>query len=151
MSLEAILACQPLLVVGIGNPMRGDDGAGPLLIEQLSGLPLPEGIALLDTGEVPESFLGKMISSQPKAILLVDAVDFGAKPGAIGLWEFVNEFPKSFSTHRIPLAMLKRFLEEAIGAKVVLLGIQPRSIGWGSPISPEVEQTIQALVRILTR
>ncbi len=39
---------QPILIIGIGNPSRGDDALGPLLIERLQALQLPDVELLTD-------------------------------------------------------------------------------------------------------
>jgi len=42
------LTPSPILIIGIGNPSRGDDALGPLLIERLEALPLPAVELLTD-------------------------------------------------------------------------------------------------------
>jgi len=54
-----------VLILGVENPLRGDDGAGSYLIQQLNGR---VNAALLDCGEVLENFLGKIAESQPPTV-----------------------------------------------------------------------------------
>ena len=39
-----------VVIVGIGNTLKGDDGFGPAVIEQLRETPLPDGVAAVDGG-----------------------------------------------------------------------------------------------------
>ena len=39
-----------ILVLGLGNPLRGDDGVGPRLVEELTRRGLPRGVTALDGG-----------------------------------------------------------------------------------------------------
>ena len=79
-----------VMLVGIGNRLRGDDGLGPELIARLRGRVEAE---LLDCGEVPERYFGLIEEAQPEGILLVDAVDLDAEPGAAALFE-AHELPE---------------------------------------------------------
>jgi coenzyme F420 hydrogenase subunit delta len=74
------------LVIGCGNVMLGDDGAGPAavkLLETEGGL--PESVGLLDAGTGIRLMLFNMLLSekQPKKIIVLDAVDVGRKPGEV--------------------------------------------------------------------
>jgi hydrogenase 3 maturation protease len=144
--LREILA-RRCLVAAIGNPLRGDDAAASELLKRLEG---KTGATLLDTEEVPESYAGQIAAAQPEVVLLVDAVDLGAEPGAAALLK-KDELPAGgFSTHRPPLSVLIWFLEQETGAEVLLLAIQPRQVEFGAPVSPEVERTVQALAALMT-
>lgn len=135
-----------VLLVGIGNRWRGDDGAGPTLIDRLQG---QVEISLLDCGEVPESYLGKMVEAQPDTVVLVDALDFGEEPGSVGIFDSAYLPERPGSTHDVPLRCLAEYLCEETGAKVVALGIQPRTTALGDSLSPEVAQTIDQLSELL--
>ncbi|HSW28386.1 MAG TPA: hydrogenase 3 maturation endopeptidase HyCI [Longimicrobiales bacterium] len=144
-----------VVVMGIGNPDRGDDGVGLLVAELLAeGLPgrtLPDDRALtvLMAGEVPESWLGPAAAARPDAVLMVDAVDMGAEPGCASLLEPEDLLGGATFTHRTPLALLSKFLRRETGADILLLAIQPRSVEWGEPMSPEVQEAARHLGDIL--
>jgi len=42
------------VIVGMGNVLKGDDGAGPLICQQLNGKVCAE---LIDAGTVPENYI----------------------------------------------------------------------------------------------
>lgn len=144
-----------VVVMGIGNPDRGDDGAG-LLVAGLLAEALPGGkltddrtVTVLLAGEVPESYLGPAAEARPDAVLLVDAVDMCAEPGSAALLEPEELRGGATFTHRTPLALLSKFLRRETGADVLLLAIQPRSLEWGAPMSPEVQEAARHLGDIL--
>lgn len=135
------------VVAAVGNPQRGDDGAASELLKRLEG---KTDATLLDTEDVPESYAGRIAALKPEVVLLVDAVDLGAEPGAAALLTRQELPAEGFSTHRPPLAMVMWFLERETGAEVLLLAIQPRQVEFGAPVSPEVERTVQALAALMT-
>ena len=144
-----------VLIVGIGNPFRGDDGAGPALINSLISavqsreknknsqfLVLNSKLFLMDVGEVPENFLGKMIGCGPDTILFVDAVDFGASAGSIKLIDAEDLEEGSFSTHSSSLKLVIDYLKMEIKAEIFLLGIQAGSLKMGTGLSKPVADTV---------
>jgi hydrogenase 3 maturation protease len=137
------------LIIGVGNPLRGDDGFGPALISSLQGR---TGINLLDAEEVPEAFLDKAIEMAPDKLLIADAVALGGLPGEAALMPPEQLGQKiAISTHNLPLLMfIKFFREQSPKTEVMLLGVQPKGIEFGKEISPEIKKTIDSLVNILT-
>ena len=111
-------------VVGVGNPLRGDDGCGVLVSEKLK----EKGAELsFSCGQVPENYLGKIASHNPEFILIVDAVDFGGRPGEIKYFKGKEVF-RGLSTHTGGLDLVAGFLETSTGASVVVAGIQPEKL-----------------------
>ena len=135
-----------VLILGVGNPLRGDDGAGPYLIAQLKGR---VNAALLDCEEVPENFLGQIVDYRPDSVLIIDAVDLGMTPGAVALLEEEELEGRGLSTHHAPLQLLIKCIKAETGSNVLVLGIQPKSTEFGCPISSEVKDTIGLLQSIL--
>jgi hydrogenase 3 maturation protease len=138
------------VVIGIGNELRGDDGAGLLAARELADR---TGCPLILAGEVPENYLDVVRKHAPDWVLLVDAADFGAEPGETVILRFDGgRAPArdgvSASTHRPSLALLRRYIAEEIGADVWLLGIQPKRVDLGGPISEEAREAIPRAVRI---
>jgi hydrogenase 3 maturation protease len=138
-----------VLILGVGNPLRGDDGAGPCLIEQLKGR---VNATLLDGEEVPENFLGQIAENQPDIVLIIDAIDFGMTPGAVALLEEEQLLAgTSLSTHHSSLQLFVKCLKSETRSKVLVLGIQPGSTEYGNEISPKVKETLGLLRHIITR
>lgn len=138
-----------VLILGVGNPLRGDDVAGPYLIEQLEGR---VNATLFDCGEVPENFLGKIAEVQPNSVLIIDAIDLGMRPGAAALLKEDQLFAGvRLSTHHASLQLFMKCLKAETGAKIVVLGIQPKSTDFGNEISDEVKESLDLLQQIITR
>jgi len=72
------------VIVGIGNIMKGDDGAGPSVIEKIQG---KVKALCIDAGTAPENYLGKIIKENPDTVLFVDAADINCLPGEYTLLE----------------------------------------------------------------
>lgn len=137
-----------VFLVGIGNVLRGDDATGPVLVERLAGKVEAD---LLDAGEVPESYLGRITGRRPDTIILVDAADMEAEPGTAAIIEIEDLNGKSFSSHQMSLELFMRCLQAETGADVFLLGIQPRATGFGAELSPEVAETIHCLEELFKK
>jgi len=129
-------------IVGVGNPMWGDDGAGPALILRLAGK-VPA--LLVDGGEAPESYWGTIAAYRPEAVLVVDAVDWGGEPGSVAILEEVEEKGPALSTHRISLNLLLNLLRTQTGADAFALGIQPKVLVFQRDMSAEVQKTVELL------
>jgi hydrogenase maturation protease len=76
-----------LLVLGLGNPLLGDDGAGLLLLSELQrealdlDLDWGGGVEFLDGGTQGLMLLGRVAGRS--ALLILDAVALGAAPGTV--------------------------------------------------------------------
>jgi len=137
-----------VLILGVGNPLRGDDGAGPYLIKQLKGR---IGATLLNGEEEPENLLDQISGMKPDSILIVDSVNLRANPGSVALLEENQIGRKSPFTHHASLKLFIECVKGETGAKVLVLGIQPKSIEIGQAISSEVKESIGHLRDILIR
>jgi len=136
-----------VVLLGVGNRLRGDDAAGPELIEILKKrLPdVGKEIFLFDGEEVPENYLIPMANLKPNLVIILDAVDFGSRPGTIKLFP-IRQIPQgSFSTHRLSLRFLGSYLEKETQAKIFVLGIQPKSIKLEEKLSLEVKKALKDL------
>lgn len=135
------------LIIGVGNTLRGDDALGPFLVQELKGKVEAD---LLDAGEVPESYTGRIIESQPDTIIVVDAVQMQESPGTLAVIE-VDELNKvSWSTHRLSLALFMQYLQEHTGSTVFLIGVQPGCTELGHSMTLPVQETLQVLIRYFT-
>jgi len=120
-SIEEFL-CPGMVVVGIGNRLRGDDGFGPFLVDDLRGR---VGWPLVDAGETPENHIGRIVSLSPERVLLLDAVAWGARPGEIGFFPSEAIPFDGVCTHSMSLRLFADMLTARADCRVGLLGIQP--------------------------
>ncbi|MBI4707485.1 MAG: hydrogenase 3 maturation endopeptidase HyCI [Candidatus Omnitrophica bacterium] len=132
-----------VLILGIGNTLKNDDAAGSILASRLK-----EKLSCLvyDVGASPENYLGKIIKDKPNTIVIVDAVDFGAKPGESAVIEASDiKTTNLFSTHNASISLTINYLLNHFEANIMLLAIQPKDIGFGDKLSPEITETITKL------
>jgi hydrogenase 3 maturation protease len=127
------------IIIGVGNPLRGDDGVGSKIIELLEKMDLQD-VMLLNTETVPEAFTGKISEYEPTHVLLVDAANFRGNPGEARLISSAKIGGTAVSTHSLPLTIFISYIEKTLDVKVKLLGIQPKQIEFYSKMTPEVEE-----------
>lgn len=135
------------LIVGIGNTLKGDDGAGPLVCEQLSGLGV--SAELIDAGTVPENYIQPIIKKAPENLLIVDAVDFGAPAGTIRVFKAEQLNTHAFSTHTLSPHLFVDMIRRSVEVNVYFVGIQPAQTQFGHPVSADVAKAVQHLCRTL--
>lgn len=134
------------LILGIGNPLKQDDGAGPELIRRIKLSSRRPRAELLDAGVAPENYTGKIKQIRPDTLLIVDAVDFGGAAGSIKVFRAEEIGMQSLSTHNISLKTFIGFLKEDLpNLEVWVIGIQPKAAGLGEGLSPEVTRGIDEL------
>jgi len=136
----------PALVVGVGNPDRGDDGAGILLAVSLSRI-APD--ACVVAGSAPENHLEAICRRRPRTVLFVDAVHMDAPPGVARLLPLDSIGGGALSSHALPLAASAEYLRQRCGAESLLIGIQPRHLAFRCPLSPEVADAVDRLCAAL--
>ncbi|WEU40990.1 MAG: hydrogenase maturation peptidase HycI [Candidatus Odinarchaeum yellowstonii] len=147
---EKFKGADRLIILGVGNIIRGDDGVGSKIISSLKGR-LDERVKLIDAGPVPESFTDVVKAFQPTHILIIDAADLGREPGWI---EFVEEdriLNTSFSTHQMPLSLLVEYFKSETQSKIYLLGIQPLNNSLGEGLTPEVNAAKRRIVKLILK
>jgi hydrogenase 3 maturation protease len=137
-----------VVMVGVGNPMRADDGVGPKIIELLEEKPLPN-VMLLNTETVPEAFTGKVEKYKPTHVMLVDAANFRGVAGEAKLITSAQIGGTAISTHSLPLNIFISYIEKTIEVDVILLGIQPITIDFYAPMSPEIEAAAISIANTL--
>ena len=136
------------LIITVGNDMMGDDGAGPLLARTLEQSPL-QGWQVINGGSVPENYLHVVDELRPDAAVVVDVAEMGLEAGSIRLLS-ENDIAEQFimTTHNLPLSFFIGALKEIVPS-VYFIGIQPKLIAFGFPISLEVERAVKIIYQKL--
>ena len=136
-----------VLVAGVGNPLRRDDGFGPAVATRLANL--PDGVEVVETGIGGIALLQELLAGCD-GLVLIDAVDRGAEPGTV----FVLE-PEVEEAEHVPdvhLANPQRVLSMAKGMgalprRVVIVGCQPADTEAVEPsLSPAVERAVPVAI-----
>ena len=135
-------------ILGFGNRLWSDDGAGSVLAERLKATN-PEA-PIFDGGMVPENYLEKVVATNPDTILLIDATDFGAQPGEWRIFSGDDLMLAGISTHAGSPRLLSAYLKERTGVQAGLLAIQPEDTSEGSVFSDAVASTVSQLTSALS-
>jgi len=141
-----------ILVAGVGNVLRGDDGFGPAVIERLGEL--PPGVEAVETGIGGVALLQELLAGCG-GLVLVDAVDRGAAAGT--LFELRPEVGRAVHVADVHLANPDRVLSMArtMGAlpgRVRIVGCQPGEVDeLGEGLSPAVAAAVEPAVAAVRR
>ena len=136
-----------VVVVGIGNLLRGDDGLGPALVAELKKEKTK--LVCFDVGVSPENYIGKIAKERPDTVLIIDAVHLGRKVGNYEVMKPSEILEIGFTTHDISPKMFLEHLSNETDAEICMVGIQPQNISIGDEISQEVTETITKIKYLL--
>lgn len=133
------------LVIGIGNPQRGDDGAGHAVVDWLRGR-LPDAVALYGQHGEATALLGAF--AEAAAVWLVDASASGRAPGTLRRFDAaaapLPEDLRNFSTHGLGPAQaieLARALGQLPG-RCLVHAIEGADFAAGAGLSPAVAAAV---------
>ncbi len=147
---QAFRQASNIAILGIGNDLKGDDGIGPYVIEQLQNRNPPH-IELINASTVPENFISHLIESNPQLILLLDAALMQTEPGTIKLIDKDTIGGIVFSSHQLPLSFFIEYLENNITTTILILGIQPFTDEFAQPFSEPVQKAASEIITMLSR
>jgi len=134
----------PLLVLGVGDPLRRDDGLGPAAVALLSRRwEAPEGVRVLDGGTLGADLLPWV--ARADALIVVDAVYIDQPPGTLARIAEPGEVLYA-EAERLGLQQAG---DLAMPARLALLGIVPQESGPGLRRSRCVEQALPSLVDLI--
>ena len=137
-----------VVLVGVGNPMRADDGVGPKVIELLQERRIGN-VMLINAETVPEAFTGKVEKYKPTHVMLIDAANFRGQVGDAKLITGAQIGGQALSTHSLPLSLFISYIQKSIGVPVILLGVQPKTIDFSMPMSREIEEAAASVADTL--
>lgn len=142
------------LILGVGNPLLGDDAIGVLAAQVLQQRDdLPSYVTVIDGGTDGLGLIPVMEAY--RRVILVDAVPMGVEPGTIRrfTWDEIklNMRAQLFSLHEtgITEALVLAETLNCLPLEVVFYGIQPHNMEWDQPISKAVQHALPALLEAL--
>ena len=129
-------------VLAIGSELRGDDAAGILVGKSILRRCKSKKLKVFLGETAPENLTGEIRKFKPSHIILVDTADLKERPGTVLLLK-PEELSKdiTFSTHKMPAEVLIEYFIKSMGAGVTFIGIQPRTIKFGTKISKDVRES----------
>jgi len=143
-----------ILVIGVGNEFRGDDGAGLVAVRELrrhfgDGISVLEesgdGLALLDAWQGADT------------VVLIDAMQSGARPGTIQCWDANRDaIPRGClagTSHAFGVteAIEVGKSQKCLPAQLVIYGIEGENFAFDIGLSPAVEAAVMRLTNELAK
>ena len=144
------------LILGVGNPLRRDDGIGPELISLLSekrdSYKLSANVDLLDGGTDGLGLIEYL--KEYKKVIIIDAVEMKLKPGTIKVFTpeeaVININSDALSTHGFGIAELIKLAKGLdINPELIIVGVQPENISYKEKLSNSVSSVLDKLMVIV--
>ena len=142
-----------LAILGVGSELRADDNVGMLAAEELDSYSkainkhLQFKVFLGHTA--PENLSGEIRKFEPDHVVIIDAAEIGKKPGEIAVFTPENAGGISFSTHKLPIKVLAQYLSQSFACRVIIIGIQPKELDFGKPMSKEAKKAAGEVASII--
>lgn len=136
------------LVIGIGNPSRGDDAIGPLAIERLAALDLGDTELLTDFQLQVEHALDLV---GRREVIFIDAAADGPAPYAFA--PVAPAHAPGALTHALsPAALLATYLRVTAAPlpPAYVLAVRGYGFALGAPMSDAATANLAAALRMLT-
>ena len=139
----------PVLVLGLGNLLLGDDGLGLELLAEMSKNAVLWGdqVAFVDGGTQGMMLLNE-ISARP-AVLILDAVDRGAEPGTVhalrdrDVTECRVSRSKTAHEGNAGELLAAAALVGESPQEVAVVGVQPAEVATGIGLSETVKKSVR--------
>ena len=144
----------PVLVMAVGNILRRDDGFADAVLKALEGEALPDGVELFDAGT---SIIELMDVFQHRdKLIVIDAIDGGGSPGTLYRFrpqEIDSEAVALHDIHQVGLleALKLGELIDCTPREAVLIGVQPKELGFGIGLSPELVDAVPKAVELIRK
>lgn len=142
-----------VLILGLGNILLQDEGAGVRLVERfVECFEPPSGVEVLDGGTSGMELIHTIANRD--ALIVCDAVRSDRPPGTV-LRFSGDELPAFFRTrlspHQLGLSdvLAALTLLEQVPQSVTLIGMVPQLIGLGTELSPRVESVMDEALELL--
>ena len=144
------------LILGLGNPFRGDDGVGPAVIAALNSQELSSDVVVLDGGTPGLETV--LIWKGYQRVIIVDAADMGMRPGS---WRrflpgeavlSVGNGAVQGTLHAAGLAEALALAEalEILPPELVIYGVQPANTGWSADLTGVVAAAVPVLCEAIS-
>jgi hydrogenase maturation protease len=146
--------CPKITVLGIGNLLLKDEGVGVHLVQKLTGILDDANVDIIDAGTYPD--FPALVNDSTDKLIIIDAVKAGDKPGTIYRFNFDNVDPDSalpVSLHDIGVADSLKIMAllNRQPKSIVVIGIEPKTIDFGLELSPEVEDKLPEVIKLVLK
>jgi hydrogenase maturation protease len=145
-----------VLVAGIGNIVRGDDGFGVEVVKRLTNEPLDEGVEVADFGVRGAHLAYELADGKYDAVILVDAAPRGGTPGTLYAIEpdpdeSEPEPDPAADPHGMTPTAVLRWLRRIGGhsGRVIVVGCEPASLDEAMGLSEPVAASVNGAVKMV--
>ena len=137
-----------VLVVGLGNELLTDDGAGVHVIRLLQNEPPTEGVVFTEVGTA--ILHAQYLLEQAACVIAIDAVQAGDEPGTLYLFDMDQaELNRPASLHELGIVGVLQLIPQQNRPRTVVLGVEPETIDYGMELSPVVRAAAGRVVKIV--
>ena len=146
-----------ILICGLGNVLKRDDGLGPRVISELEKRTLPKGVCLADFGI--SGFKCALEIGDYKKVIFIDAVQMEKKPGQVYRLYLsqqdllqspsLSDFSVSLHESNLERIMATASLLDRCPNEIVIIGCEPADTGFGVGLSQETEQSLDQIIELV--
>ncbi|MGD9143882.1 MAG: HyaD/HybD family hydrogenase maturation endopeptidase [Dehalococcoidia bacterium] len=141
------------VVIGVGNLLMKDEGIGIHVMKALQEMPLPDNVTIIDGGTSPDIIA---CTRSGDKLIIVDSARAGGEPGAIYRFQpddLEDSAGEVLSVHELGVPQnLRLMLLSGNGpSEVIIIGIEPKEIDWGTELSPELEGKIPEIIAVVLK
>ncbi|MFC2066060.1 HyaD/HybD family hydrogenase maturation endopeptidase [Chloroflexota bacterium] len=141
-----------ILILGVGNILLSDEGVGIRVVEAMKGMTLPDHVELMDGGTGAFDLFN--IIADRDNVIIIDAVKGGGEPGAVYRFrpdDISVQGQYLTSVHQVSLmdTLTMAKLTGCSPRDIVIYGIEPKKLGWGLELSPEVAAVIPRVIELV--
>ena len=149
---EEKLRKERFAILGVGNDLKGDDGVGPYVAEKLKKLIGKDEYFLFIKTAMPEDHVRELKAFTPTLLIIVDAADFGKRPGSLKVIKDYEISDTALSTHITPLSIFLRLYnaDQPVKSPVTIIGIQKKSNEFGQPLGSEARAAGDKVAEIIS-
>ncbi len=145
-------SARPVLVLGVGNVLLGDEGAGIHAVRRLEEEEWPPHVTLLDGGTGGFHLLS--LFQEYERIVLIDATMDGKPPGTVRIIRprFASDYPKTLSAHDIGLKDLVEsaaLLGHTPDVVLIVVSVETLPEGLRAELSPEVAASLPRVAELV--
>lgn len=147
---EFLEGFEKLIILGVGNELKCDDGIGPYIIKKLQEADIErEDLLLIDAETVPENFTGKIRKENPTHLIIVDACLMGCDAGEIRIVDYEEFANIGISTHSMSLSFFVKYLQKDMDFNIIFVGVEPESMDYQEFPTETVEKSALEFIDLL--
>jgi hydrogenase maturation protease len=141
-------------IIGCGNTLLSDDGIGIHVINELKKIKIPANVKLLDSGTKSIELINEL--EKFEKIIFIDSAKSNGKPGTIyRLTEKDLHVQKNvISLHELKLEHTLALAKNLLGKKfpkIVIFGVEAKSIEFSTKLSKEVKGAVPKLITLILK